>query len=405
MTSDAGLRRLLAALHPGERVFMGGSAAEVIPLTSALATGSAPPLDLTTSFVPGVNQMPAHLAPGTRITNPFPLRTDVAVTHLALPYSAYGDWIAGQVFDTAVVHVSPPAHGRRASLGCAAEFTPLALRQARRIIAVINPAMPDLPDAAQLDLDAVSMAVEVPAPLACYDTGEINPASAAIAGHIAGFIGDGAALQLGLGKVPDALLGELADRRGLRMQSGMISDSIRPLFEAGALDPDWLHMSCVHVGSAAHYDWLRGRRGFAVLGCEVTHSAAVLARARGLIAVNSALEVDLMGRANLEYAGAARVSSIGGARDFAQAARLDPAGISIIGLPAAAQQGRISRIVPALATPASLRAGDVEVVVSEYGAADLRGADAETRANRLIQIAHPDHRGELSRAWEALNGR
>lgn len=402
MASGTGLTRLLSALRSDERVFMAGSSGEVIALTRALGEGTAPPLDLVASYVPGINAVPAQMTPGTRITNPFPIRNEVPVTHLALPYSHFGHWLAGQMLDTAIVQVAPPAQGKHASLGVTAEFAPIALRRARRIIAVINPEMPDLPDAAHLDLHDAALVVELPGPLACYDTGGANPSSTAIAGHVAGLIGDGAALQLGLGKVPDAILGALTDRRGLRMQSGMISDPIRPLWESGALDPEWMHTSCVHVGSAAHYDWLRGRRGFAVLGCEVTHDPTVLARAQGLIAVNSALEVDLFGRANLEFANGTRISSIGGAPDFARAARRDPKGLSIIGLPAAAQKNTVSRIVPCLSSPASLQAEEIEIVVTEHGAADLRGADAAARAERLIAIAHPDHRAALAQAWAQM---
>lgn len=402
MGTSLGLEQLLSALKQGERLYMGGSTGEVAPLTAALAAGRLPPLALITSFVPGVNVMPAYLPPGTRIANPFPLRTDATVDHIALPYSGYATWVAGQVFDTCVVHVAPPAHGRRASLGTAAEFTLIAAARSARVIAVINPAIPDLPDAAHLDLDEAALVVEVASPLACYSTGLITPDSDAIAARIAGFIGDGAALQVGLGKVPDALMARLTDRRGLRMQSGMISDAIRLLAEAGALDPDWRHTSCVQVGTTAHYDWLRGRRGYAVLGCDVTHSVEVLNRANGLIAVNGALEVDLLGRSNLEFSGSLRISSIGGAPDFARAAQRDPKGISIIGLPATVPKNGRSRIVPALLTPPSLSEHEVEVVATEFGSADLRGTWGDARAERLIAIAHPEHRAGLSDAWARM---
>ena len=391
---------LLSAFRAGERVFMGGSTGEVTELTKALADGRMPPLDLTTSFVPGVNVMPAHLVAGTRITNPFPLRTDVPVDHRALPYSGYDEWLQGQQFDTCVVHVSPPVRGRRASLGSAAEFTRRVVGRSARVIAVINPAIPDMPNSAHFDLDDAVLVVEVAGTLPHYHAGAKTPVSDAIAAHIAGYIGDGAALQIGLGKVPDAVLGRLTDRRGLRMQSGMISDSVRLLAEAGALDPNWLHTSCVQVGTAAHYDWLRRRPDFAVLGCEVTHSPAVLAQAGRLVAVNGAIEVDLHGQANLEYADGVRISSVGGAPDFAQAARRDAAGISVIGLPATAQKGVVSRIVAALNHPPSLSASDVEVVVTEFGSADLRGVSGDARAELLIGIAHPDHRAALMRAWQ-----
>lgn len=395
-----GLDELLSAFRVGERVFMGGSTGEVTELIGALAEGRVPPMHLTTSFVPGVNVMPAHLVPGTRITNPFPLRTDAPVAHLALPYSGYGAWLMDQQFDTCVVHVAPPVRGRRASLGSAVEFTPSVVKRAMRMIAVINPAIPHMPQSAHLDLNDAALVVEVAGALPHYESGGQNVVSEAIAGHIADYIGDSAALQIGLGKVPDAVLTRLIDRRGLRMQSGMISDNVRALAEGGALDPNWLHTSCVHVGTAAHYDWLRGRNDFAVLGCEVTHSAAVLAQAGGLVAVNGAIEVDLYGQANLEYADGVRISSVGGAPDFARAARRDPAGVSVVGLPATAQKGAVSRIVPILKQPASLPTQDVEVVVTEFGSADLRGVTGDARADLLIGIAHPDHRAALMHDWE-----
>lgn len=396
-----GFDRLRSAFRAGERVFMGGSTGEVVPLTAALADDAVPWIDLTTSFVPGVNTMPAHLPAGSRITNPFPLRTDVPVDHLALPYSGYADWLARQSFDTCVVHVAPPSRGRRASLGSAAEFTPIAAARSSRVIAVVNAAIPDLPDAAHLDLDGAAMVVELDSDLPQYDTGPVNAVSDAIAANIAAFIDDGAALQVGLGKVPDALMARLSDRRGLRMQSGMISDSIRTLFEAGALDPGWLHMSCVHVGTAAHYRWLRGRRGMAVLDCRVTHSASVLAGAGGLVAVNGALEIDLLGRANLEYAGGRRISSVGGALDFARAARRDRKGISVVGLPATVPGDGGSRILAALLQPPTLGADDIDVIVTEYGSADLRGVTGDARAERIMAIAHPDHRALLAEGWRA----
>lgn len=400
MAGLRGLAALAAALRKGERVFMGGSTAEVVPLTTALGSGDVPALDLTSSLVPGMNPLPAQLPAGMRLTNPFSVTTDAPVRHLALSYGGYCSWLSRQDFDTCIVHVAPPRRGRMASLGTAAEFTPVAMRRARRIIAVVNEAIPDLPDAAHLDLTQADLVIELHSPLRESVSGRPNAQAEAIAGHIAGFVGDGAAVQVGLGKVPNALFARLGDRRGLRIQSGMVSDSIRPLAEGGALDPAWTHMTCVQVGTAEHYRWLRGRAGFAVLGCEVTHDPAVLAKARGLIAVNSAIEVDLFGQANLEVAGGRVVSSVGGAADFARAAMLDPAGLSIIGLPASLPGA--SRIVARLGGPVSLPRHDVEVVVTEHGTADLRGQDAEGRAERLIAIAAPEHRAALAAAWEGM---
>ena len=400
MQTRDGRTRLEGLLRQGERVFMGGSAGEVIPLTDALAAGRLPPFELITSLVPGVNPAPAGLPPGMQLTNPFPLGP--VGRHLPLSYGGYCNWLAGQRFDTCVVQVAPPRRGRMASLGVAAEFAPVVLRRSARIIAVVNEAMPDLPDAAHLDLDRAAEVIGLDFALRESAAGAPSAMAQAIAGHIARFIGNGAAVQVGLGKVPDALLARLADRRGLRIQSGMVSDSIRPLAEGGALDPRWLHTSCVQVGTAAHYGWLRGRAGFAVLGCDITHDPAVLARAGGLIAVNGAIEVDLFGQANLEMANGRAISSVGGAADFARAATLDPAGCSIIGLPATVPGTEASRIVARLGGVVSLPRHDVGLVVTEHGVADLRGQDAEGRAERLIAVAAPQHRADLAAAWDRM---
>lgn len=360
-------------------------------------------MHLTSSLVPGINDLPAALPEGNRFTNAFPVPAVPTARALPLSYGGYVSWLATQSFDTCVVQVAPPSRGRLASLGCAAEFAPVAMSRSLRILAVVNPAVPDVPNAATLDLDQAEAVFDIDHPLPEYLPGAPDAQAMAIAGHIAAFVTDGAALQVGLGRVPDALLMALTDRHGLRMQSGMISDSIRPLYEAGALDPEWLHMSCVHVGSRAHYEWMRERKGFAILGCEVTHDPGRLLRSDGLVAVNGALEVDLFGQANLEFAGKRRVSSVGGAADFSRAASLDPRGVSIVGLPSDLRNGTVSRVVPRLAVPASLPRHDVDVVVTEHGSADLRGLDPDERADALIAIAAPDHRAALAAAWDEMD--
>lgn len=398
----SGFSALRGAFQSGEQVFMMGSGGLVQPLMDAFTDGELPPVNLTSSLVPGVNTMPKNLPAGSTLTNAFPVPNLPEVRAMPLSYGGFSNWLGLQNFDTCVVQVAPPTRGRMASLGCAAEFAPVAMTRSRRIIAVINPAVPDLPDGAVLDLDRADLVVEVPGALPEYQPGTPGKNAAAIARYIAELVPDGAALQVGLGKIPDALLMALTDRRGLRMQSGMISDSVRGLVATEALDPDWMHTSCVHVGTAAHYDWMRGRRGFAVLGCEVTHDPARLSQLGGLIAVNGALQVDLFGQANLEFLGRRRISSVGGAADFARAASLDPRGVSVVGLPADLSGGEVSRIVPQLSSPASLARHDVDVVVTEHGRADLRGLTAELRAERLIAIAAPGHRSALSTAWEEM---
>ena len=409
--ADPDVASLLRLLRPGERVYLPGSTGEVPSLMVAMCSEDAPPLDVTASFVPGINPDPTGGLPeGTVFRNPFgygPRGSQAAgrMAQVPMSYGAFAAHLQRAEIDTCVVHVAPPDARGRTSLGAAVEFTPIALCRARRTIAVVNPQVPRVPGAASVTLSEIAHVIEADAPLREYDVGAPTAQSDAIAEGIARFVRDGAALQIGLGKVPDALLRRLTDRRGLRLWSGMLSDAVRALEEAGALDPGWPHTSCVHVGSGAHYEWLRDRGGFAVRSCAETHDAAALARVGGLVAVNGALSVDLFGQANLETLGGRAVSGVGGAADFARSASLVPDGLSVLGLPAASNDGSASRIVARLDGPCSLPRQDVEVVVTEHGAADLRGASVMERAERLIAVAAPRHQGALTDAWREIAAR
>ncbi|MBS7708140.1 acetyl-CoA hydrolase/transferase family protein [Chelatococcus asaccharovorans] len=402
MESDA-VVALIARLSPGERLFVPGSAAEIPALWAGLCAPDAPAFQVTTTLVPGINATPNPTGP---LSNPFALRRYApgVFRHLPLSYGGFLRALTHMEFDTCILHVAAPDARGHASLGPSVEFTPIALSRARRFIAVVNPQLPALPGAVSVDLAGADLVVEIDAGLRAYEPEGSDPVSVEIARIIAGFVPDGAALQYGLGKIPDALAGALRRHRGLRLHSGMLSDGMRDLMEANALDEDFVPVSCVHVGSAAHYGWLRDRPRIAVRPVSETHAPGALARLGGLVAVNGALSVDLFGQANLETAGGRAVSGVGGAADFARAASLDPMGISIIGLPSITPKGE-SRIVTMIEGPCSLPRHDVDVVVTEHGAADLRGADVETRAERLIAIAAPEHQASLSEAFHAAVSR
>jgi acyl-CoA hydrolase len=403
----SGLAAIPTALSAGERVFLPGSAAEVPALTALLTAPDAVPLHLTATLVPGINAMPAlPLAGGATLTNPFafgPAGSQAvgAARHLPCSYAGFSKHVAHSRFDTVIVTVAPPGPDGRASLGPAVEFTPMARARAGRMIAVINHALPPLPDAPSIALGEAALVVETDSPLCSYDAGATTPEALAIATGIAGFIGDGATVQIGIGKVPDALLRALTDRRGLRLHSGMLSDGMQALLAAGALDPTHQPTACVHVGTQAHYNWLRDRAGLVVAPVSQTHAPATLAAQPRLVAVNAAIEVDLFGQVNLEFIGPRAISGVGGAGDFAAAAARASDGLSIVGLPALGPRG-IARIVPRLAGPVSLPRHEVDVIVTEFGAADLRGLSTLARAERIIALAAPDHRAALADAWRDI---
>jgi acyl-CoA hydrolase len=405
-----GVEGFLRGLAPGERVFLQGAAGEPVALMEALAGGLDPGLSITANFVPGINPLRWDgLNARTRFSSVFmqpglgAAEAEGRFRHVPVSYAGFVKLLREELaFDVAVVQVSPPDARGMASLGPAAEFAPLAMTKARRIAAFVNPRLPALPGSPSIALDRCDLVVEADAPLREYLVGEPSAEAQTIAAHVARFVPDGAALQLGLGKVPDALYPLIAGRRGLRLQSGMLSDGVMLLADRGCLAPDHPHVACVHVGSRAYYAWLAGPRDILTRGCEETHDVARLSAVDGLVAVNTALEVDLLGQANLETAGGRQVSGVGGAPDYARAARLSRGGVSIIALPASYGGGRGSRIVARLGGPVSIPRHDIDVVVTEYGAADLRGASTEERARRIAAVAAPQHRAALEAGLDEL---
>lgn len=399
--------------RPGERVYLPGSAGEPTALLAALVARPerSRGLRITTSAVPGINALPVDaLDPSVEVTGLFMQpglrRAQLEGRFRTLPLSLGGfvahvrDWLA---IDTCVVHVAPPDAAGRCSLGAAVEFTALVAAKASRVFAVINPAMPAIPGALTLPYARFELVAEADTALPTYDVGAPTAEAMVIARHIAGLVEDGSALQAGLGKIPEILFGLLHDRRRLRLQSGMLGDGALGLARAGALDPEFCHTSCVWVGSASLYRDLIQAEGFAVLGCDVTHDISRLAQLDRFVAVNSALSVDLFGQANLETAGGRAVSGVGGAPDFAQAARLSRGGISVVAMPSVFGREPHSRIVPRIADGMiSLPRQMVDVVVTEHGIADLRGRTVFERAAAIIAVAAPRFHDALHAAWNEI---
>jgi acyl-CoA hydrolase len=401
---------------PGERVYLPGSAGEPTPLLDLWRTDPerTQGVEFLTSFVPGINNCAMEGIHATATVTGMFMQPSLQAAqasgqfrHLPLSYSGFVRHLReAPSMDVCVVHVAPPDANGRCSLGPAVEFTELAQRNSRRTIALINPLLPAMPGATSLAIDAFDAVVEVDFAPKGYVVGAPNQNAVAIASRIANFVEDGCTLQVGLGKIPDALLQMLHDRKGIRFHSGMLADTALDLWDAGALDPDFAHCSCVWVGSAALYERLRGREGPMVLGCDLIHDPARIAAAQKFTAVNSALSVDLLGQANLEIAEGHAVSGIGGAADFARGARLSPGGISIVAMPATYARDTLSRIVPRLEDGVtSLARVDIDVVVTEFGAADFRGRSVHERAEQLIEVAHPSFRAALTESWRLVRAR
>lgn len=369
-------------------------------------------LRVVTSFVPGINSLDMEkLHESAEVSGLFMQGTLAAAQrcgrYRALPisYSGFVQHVRHSLeIDLAVVQVSPPDRDGLCSLGPAVEFVPVILRKALRSIALINRQTPALQTSVRFPYDSFDFVCEVDSGLPTYTTGS-DPSTEAIAQSIAAVIADGSVIQLGLGKVPAALSTALVAHRRLRFHSGMLSDGFLALHEAGALDMGFQHTTCVVVGSRELYERIGELGPLRIIGCEVTHDASVIAAHGQFVAVNSAVEVDLFGQCNLEHIGGGAVSGMGGAPDFARAARASAGGISIVALNA--RQKSDSRIVSTLKSPsvATLPRCDVDYVITEYGTAKLVGKSVHERAEALIEVAAPEFRVGLSTEWDALAAR
>ncbi len=401
---------LLGALRPGLKVYVQGGTGEPLVLR-ALLTASPETLDgvsITACFLPGMNDFDyAALNASARVATfllPPAFRASFEAGRVSVTPMAYSQIAAvmrdGPAPDLAILQVTPPDAAGHCSLGPCADFAPLVWPRAGRIAAFINPSLPRARRGPTIPYAAIDVAIEADGPF--ITAVEAAPAAdqLAIAAIIAGLVPDGAAIQTGIGGAPAAAVARLTDRRGLVVRSGMVTEGYRSLADAGAL-AETGHVTGLALGSADFMAW--ACQAFAMADAHVTHGPASLARIDRLWALNSALEVDLLGQANVEWQAGRLVSGLGGASDFARAAKRSPGGRGVLALPATARGGTISRIVPRITAPSvSIPRDDTDLVITEHGVADLRGASLEARAASLIAIAAPEHREGLDRAWAEM---
>ena len=290
------------------------------------------------------------------------------------PYSQLGSLIHSRSIpgDVVLLQVSPPNARGEYSLGLGVEYLAPALETARAVIAEVNDRVPWTHTEPLLRRKDFALIVESSRPpiyLPCR-TGEIE---SAIAQHAAPFIPERAVLECGIGNLPNAVLGALEDRRGLRFHSGLIPEGVVDLdlvlVNGGAL-----------MGTQRLFDWARENPRVRLHSSDYTHGAVVLGKLERFVAINSAVEVDLTGQVNGEVAKGSYVGAVGGALDFIRAANQSPGGVALICLPS-------SRIVERLEGPVATPRSEAGVIVTEKGAADLRGCTLREREKRLRAIS------------------
>lgn len=305
--------------------------------------------------------------------------------------------------DVAMIQVSPADAAGNHSCGLICDYVRAAVDKARVVIAEVNEAVP-YTFGETIPASAIDVAVKVARQPVEVPSAKIGETDEAIARHCANYIGDGSVIQTGVGAVPDAVLRLLHDRKDLGVHSGMLGDGLVDLIEAGVVTnarkeiDAGVTINGALIGTRRLYDFCDRNPAVRMTPTSYTHDAGVLGQLSRLVTLNSALEVDLTGQVNAEASGASYMGGTGGQVDFVRAGARSPGGASLMVLAASAKGGTISKIVPALSGPVTTARSEVDVVVTEYGAAELKGQTLAERARRLTAVAHPDFREELDRA-------
>lgn len=307
--------------------------------------------------------------------------------------------------DVVLLQLAPPPPGRvEYSLTTGNDYAVAAARQARLVVAEVNQTAPWTHGAALPNNIVPQVWVETASPLVTLQPARFGAAEGAIAHYVAGLVPDGACLQFGVGTVPVAALSALRGHRDLSIHSGVFGDICVDLIEAGAVTnarkpfDRGISVTNTVLGTQRVFDHVHDNQAVAVRRASHTHARDVIGRLARFRAINSAIEVDLLGQVNTEVAGGRYVGAIGGQRDFVRGALESDGGRAIVALPATARDGAVSRIVERVAHVTS-PGRDADLIVTEHGVADLRGASPEQRAQRMIAIADPSFREGLVRAW------
>lgn len=353
-------------------------------------------------FVPGLNRSPtggnSTVDIITFFQSPELADGDGKVTFLPLCYQDIQRWYAANPPDAVAVMLSLPDQDGNCSFGVDPGFGADLWRKAPIRVAHLNPAMPRTAGDRGIPFSELDAFFEHEAPLLTMPATPIDADSRRIARFAAEFIGDGATVQTGLGKLPDAVLDALHDRQGLRVHSGLVGDGAGRLARSGALAKDGAAVVGCAIGSTDFYEQVADSC-FEFRPVSTTHGPAALAAIERLVTVNSVFAVDLFGQGFAEALPQGFVSGPGGASDFARGARAAAGGLRIIVLPSSS--GGNSRILPPGEGPGpvSLSRFDIDVVVTEHGAADLRLLDHDNKAKALIGIAAPEFRDNLRCDW------
>jgi acyl-CoA hydrolase len=304
---------------------------------------------------------------------------------------------------------APDEHGEY-SFSIANDFQQAAMARARVVIAEVNDQIPWTYCEGRVDPARIDYIVRTSRSPVQVRGQAIGPVEEAIAGHLGRFIEDGTTIQIGVGAIPDAVLASVGDRRDLGIHSGLISDRVADLMEQGVITnarkpiDTGITTTGSLLGTDRLYRFAHKNRSIRLFTQTHTHRAEILSQLGKIVALNSAVEVDLTGQINAEMASGAYIGAVGGQGDFVRGVQMASAGRSVIALPATARDGAISRIVPRLddGVVTTVRS-DADIIVTEFGIAELRGQPLDERMRRMAAISDPSFREQLERACPELS--
>ena len=409
------LTEAVAGIASGQRVFVHGGAATPTALLTALTDRAAELRDV--NIVHFHTEGPApHLEPGMEAhfrhralfigANARQAVNEGRADYVPVFLSDVPELFTSGVMplDAVLLNVSPPdAHGY-CSLGTSIDAALAAARAATTVIAQLNPSMPRTLGDSFVHVDEIDLGVEVDRPPHPHPSPPIGDVERRIGEHVAELVPDRATIQMGIGSIPTAVGLALRDKRDLGVHTEMFTEAVLDLVEAGAVTGEAKEInrgkivSAFLMGTQRLYDFVHDNPMIEMRPVDYTNDTSVIRRFRRMVAINSAISIDLTGQVSADSIGTRFYSGVGGQMDFMRGAALSPEGRAIIALPSTAAGGTVSRIAPVLAEGAGVvtSRAHVRTVVTEYGVAELFGRSVRERAAALIGIAHPDFRDELA---------
>lgn len=405
-------------IKSGDRVFLHGSASTPISLIEAMQKRHSELEDVELVSITNLGDVDFD---NEKYKQSFFVNSlFVSANTRKVANSAYGDYVPvflSQIpllfkqgilpIDVAMIQVSPPDKNGYCSLGASVDIARSAVDTAKYIIAQVNPNMPRTHGDSFIHIDRINSLILHSSNLPEVDYSDNNnPAIVAIGQHIASLVEDGATLQLGIGGIPDQVLKNLTNHKDLGLHTEMLSDGVIPLIRKGVINNRYKKLNpgksvtAFLVGTRKLYDFVDDNPAIIVMDISYVNDTSVIRKNNKVTAINSAIEIDLTGQVCADSIGTFQYSGIGGQMDFIRGASLSEGGKPIIALPSVTSKG-VSRITPFLNEGAGVvtTRGHVHWVVTEYGKVNLFGKNLKQRAKALIEIAHPDHREALNKAF------